>query len=210
MDSNGNQSRQLDVIISDTAQTPILFSDINKRVIPIECAYAVIEVKARIDGEEIKNIFENMSSVRALEKKSHFIDVQETVSSTGNKLRATQYYEMYGRNDWAIFPVNYFAFGFDSVSLRALKDIIDSKHKESDSKPWERVDCVCILNKGVICNQFEDNKITALPNNESKLVDVETRRALFLFYSLATYQLFKAGLPRFNMRGYIQPEDFIE
>ena len=49
VDSNGNQSRQLDIIISDAAHTPIFFSKETIRVVPIECAYAAIEVKASID-----------------------------------------------------------------------------------------------------------------------------------------------------------------
>lgn len=117
---------------------------------------------------------------------------------------------MYGRNDWTILPINYFVFGFDSISLNTLKDVVDNKHKENDSKPWERIDCVCVLNKGVICNEVEKNKITALPNSVSKLTYIETRRALYLFYALATYQLFRARLSSFNIRGYLRYEDFIE
>lgn len=90
VDSNGNQSHQLDIIISDAADTPIFFSKETIRVVPIECAYAAIEVKARIDTDEMNSTFVNMKSVRALHKKSYFKDVQESISSTGNKVNATQ------------------------------------------------------------------------------------------------------------------------
>jgi hypothetical protein len=49
IDSHGGITRQLDVIISDTAKTPIFYSKGEVRVIPIECVYAVIEVKAKLD-----------------------------------------------------------------------------------------------------------------------------------------------------------------
>src|SRR2546425_386352 len=49
VDSEGNQSRQLDVIISDAAKTPIFYRSGETRIIPIECAYSVIEVKSFLD-----------------------------------------------------------------------------------------------------------------------------------------------------------------
>src|SRR5260370_480931 len=72
IDSNGEQSRQLDVIISDAARTPIFYEKGEVRVIPIECAYAVIEVKSNLDSEELKQAFTNMKSVRALKKAAYF------------------------------------------------------------------------------------------------------------------------------------------
>ena len=46
IDSNGNQSKQLDVIISDYSKAPILYEEADIRTIPVECVYSVIEVKA--------------------------------------------------------------------------------------------------------------------------------------------------------------------
>jgi hypothetical protein len=66
VDVNGNVSRQLDVIISDANKTPVLFRSGEDRVIPVECAYAVIEVKSKLDAKELDSAFENMLSVRSL------------------------------------------------------------------------------------------------------------------------------------------------
>ncbi len=68
VDSLGSISRQLDVIISDSAKTPIFYQSGNTRVIPIECAYAVIEIKAYLNANELKKVFQNMESVRNLKK----------------------------------------------------------------------------------------------------------------------------------------------
>ncbi len=70
VDSHGSVSRQLDVIISDSAKTPIFYSSGNLRVIPVECAYAVIEVKANLDADELNGVFQNMESVRNLKKNA--------------------------------------------------------------------------------------------------------------------------------------------
>lgn len=72
VDANGNDSRQIDVIISDAAKTPIFYKSGEVRVIPIECAYAAIEVKAYLDSTELGRVFENMKSVRHLEKKAYY------------------------------------------------------------------------------------------------------------------------------------------
>lgn len=72
IDSNGKESRQLDIIIHDAAKTPLLYNEEGIRVMPIECVYAVIEVKANIESAaEVGKIFENMKSVKDLEKKSY-------------------------------------------------------------------------------------------------------------------------------------------
>ncbi len=69
IDSNSNQSKQIDVIISDAARTPIFYENLSVRILPVECVYAVIEVKTMLDSTRLQQSFENMKSVRKLEKK---------------------------------------------------------------------------------------------------------------------------------------------
>lgn len=72
VDSNGRVSKQLDVVIYDSLKTPIFYQDKNTQIIPVECVYAVIEVKKKISSvKTLIKIIKNMESVRALEKK-HF------------------------------------------------------------------------------------------------------------------------------------------
>ncbi|MDD4495221.1 MAG: hypothetical protein PHV32_12935, partial [Eubacteriales bacterium] len=68
VDVNGNVSRQLDIIIYDALHTPIFFENVTTRVIPVECVYAVVDVKAFIDSNEIENIYTYMLSVRDMQK----------------------------------------------------------------------------------------------------------------------------------------------
>jgi hypothetical protein len=192
VDSTGGHSRQLDVIISDAAKTPIFYRSGDMRVIPVEGAYAVIEVKAHLDGEELDRVFQNMRSVRALEKKAYY--------RRGGVLVETDH--LYGR-EWEIWPVNYFVFAFDSVDLRTLALAIDERHRAEDWPAWSRIDTVCVLDKGVILNQGPEGQFDALPEPESRLFVCKTQRALLLFYTLIARYLNQARLPPFRFNDYL-------
>lgn len=71
VDAFEKSSKQLDVIISDAIKTPIFYESNDQRVIPVECAYSVIEVKTKLNKKEFNNTFENMMSVRRLKKTAY-------------------------------------------------------------------------------------------------------------------------------------------
>ncbi len=73
VDSTGKVSRQLDVIISDAAKTPIFYQKGDVRVIPCECAYAVVEVKTKLGAAEVSSAHQNMLSVKSLKKSAFFL-----------------------------------------------------------------------------------------------------------------------------------------
>ncbi len=69
VDDSGAYSKQLDVILYDRANTPMLKRSAEIRLLPAECVFAVIEVKTKIDSQQdIKDVFDNMASVRALSR----------------------------------------------------------------------------------------------------------------------------------------------
>lgn len=192
VDSNGNASRQVDVIISDAAKTPVLYKSGDVRVIPVECAYAVIEIKAFLDSGELDKIFENMLSVRRLEKKAYYPPGGVIVN----------YEKLYGRQ-WSIWPLNYFVFAFDSIALMNLGNLIHTAHINRSLPEWSRIDTVCVLDKGVIHNALADGTIDALPEPNSRLNVCETDRALLLFYALISHYLNQARLPSFRFANYL-------
>jgi hypothetical protein len=192
VDANGNDSRQIDVIISDAAKTPIFYKSGDVRVIPIECVYAAIEVKAYLGSNELNSVFQNMRSVRRLEKKAYF--KPDGVIKYHDKL--------YGK-EWEIWPVNYFVFAFDSIELADLASSIDQRHKAEHLPEWSRIDTVCVLDKGVICNWLEDGRFNALPHPDSKLYVCNTNRALLLFYTLISIYLNQTRLPNFRFIDYL-------
>src|SRR5260370_33862236 len=200
IDSNGEQSRQLDVIISDAARTPIFYEKGEVRVIPIECAYAVIEVKSNLDSEELKQAFTNMKSVRALKKAAYFDPRSINMPPL----------TFYGR-EYDIWPVHYFIFAADSIGLGHLMDSIHERHRLENLPLWSRIDTVCVLNKGIIANMMTVNTeeiITALPDPATELFSYSTKWALLLFYTLISHVLFQARIPDFRFHDYIKQIDF--
>jgi hypothetical protein len=95
VDSNGNSSKQIDIIIYDALKTPIFFKSGHIQVLPVECVYSVIEVKSMLNKDELEKIFANMDSVRNLEKKAYYPegDLSHPVL-------------LYGK-EWNIWPINY-------------------------------------------------------------------------------------------------------
>jgi hypothetical protein len=195
VDSKGNSSRQLDVIISDALKTPIFFKSENIRVIPVECVYAIVEVKAYLNSIELKRTFENMQSVRNL-KKIAFIkpNVTDIIKRTCN---------LYGQ-EWEIWPISYFIFAFDSDELPKLSALLNKIHESASAPEWSRIDTICVLDKGVICNySLSEEKFDALPSPNSKLYVCRTKDALLLFYSLISKYIFQTWLPPFRFTPYL-------
>ncbi|MBI4506439.1 MAG: hypothetical protein HY691_12955 [Chloroflexi bacterium] len=193
VDADGNLSRQLDIIISDAARTPIFYRSGDTRVVPIEGVYAVIEVKSHLDAKQLGRAFTNMRSVRKLRKTAYF-------KPPGPFVRVPT---LYGQ-EYEVWPVNYFIFAFGSIGIAELLRRVAEVHIAQSLPPHCRIDCVCVLDKGVICNRLSDGTIDALPDDTSSLVAVESPRALLLFYALISRFLFQVEPPLFRFKDYLR------
>jgi len=200
VDRYGNLSRQLDVILFDDRKTPVFFVSGDTRVIPIECAYAVVEVKARLDIAEFEKCVENMNSVRSLQDECYSF-IRGPISETKN---------MYG-SEWGYWPTNYFVFAFDSPHAQGIFSHI-AGHSVNKNPPHKRIDAIIVLNKFVICNAEPNDlvnvaplpKIVSLPTHTSMLAFVDNgKRSLMIFYGLLSNLLNQASMPNFNMVPYI-------
>lgn len=219
VDRYGGRSRQIDVIISDTFKTPIFLKDEEIRVIPVECAYSVIEVKAHLDLNELDKAFTNMKSVRSLRKTAYF----------QSRLPENGYFLHYGMNS-PIWPINYFVFAFDSINLDDLREAIEQRHKAEQLPLWSRIDTICILNKGIITNlkkkSISEHLFTSkqydvfrtlpeaasnstfdyldtLPEQGTELHTIHTEKSLLLFHMLISKHLHEATMPNFNITLYL-------
>jgi hypothetical protein len=137
-----------------------------------------------------------MMSVRCLEKKAY-------VRPNENPRSAIGYYHYLYDKEWEIWPVHYFVFALDSVSLESVVSALTDKITNDKLQPWTRIDAVCVLNRGVICNQRKDKMIDVLPTNDSTLVSVKTKKALLLFYILISTKLLQATLPPLRLNHYV-------
>lgn len=190
VDSCGRMTRQLDVIISDRAKTPILYQSSQTRVIPIECVYAVIEVKAHLDTPELDNTLANMDSVRALEKLA--FEPEYPLIRT---------IDLYGQSA-QIWPVMYFLFAFEGIDLQTIANNLAARQM---SRPLNRrIDTICVLDQGVICNCPPDQSIyVCVPTAGSLLAPVRTKKALLLFYTLLSVPLSRVWMPIFQFGKYL-------
>lgn len=70
IDSNGNTSDQIDIVVYDPQYTPTLLDQHDHRFIPAEAVYAVFEVKPTINKNYLEYAGNKAKSVRILERTS--------------------------------------------------------------------------------------------------------------------------------------------
>ena len=70
VDSKGNFSDQIDVVVFDRQYSPFIFHFNSQKIIPAESVYAVFEAKQSISGENIKYAQQKMKTVRCLYRTS--------------------------------------------------------------------------------------------------------------------------------------------
>jgi hypothetical protein len=70
VDSNGELSDEIDIVIYDRQYTPILFTKERQHIIPAESVYAVFEVKQELNKSNMEYAGAKAESVRLLERTS--------------------------------------------------------------------------------------------------------------------------------------------
>lgn len=188
--SEGGVSKQLDIIITDAAKTPVLYEFAGVRVIPVECAYAVIEVKAFLNKAERQAAFENMKSVKGLRKRAYHPGRDETAARV----------HLYGKW-WTDWPIQYYVFAFDSDDLETVADHLLTLQTEQEDHL--RIDSACILRKGVIMNQLENGQYSALPEDGARVAASFTANPLLLFHILTSRFFCQACMADVNLIPYM-------
>lgn len=72
VDCQGNRTKQLDIVCYDKAKTPKFFSAGGATLFPVECVYFVFEVKTVLTKQGLKQIQENMTSVKNLVPSAYY------------------------------------------------------------------------------------------------------------------------------------------
>lgn len=70
LDSEGNLSDQIDIVLYDNQYSPFLFNQDEAKYIPAESVYAVFEVKQVINKKNVRYSGEKIKSVRSLKRTS--------------------------------------------------------------------------------------------------------------------------------------------
>lgn len=191
--TDGSVSKQLDIVIYDATNTPIMYGAGDLQIFPVECVYAVIEVKSFLNSGELSKSIENVRSVKSM-RKIAYVPQQGPIISTTN---------LYGE-ELDYFPVLGFVFAYDSIkSIKILKDKLVEKDDLRDLK--NNLDSICILNKAVITNyDISDSKTSSTKEPNTARVFIKTQKSLLYFYLQLTHALPQASMRPVQMTKYAQ------
>lgn len=198
IDSEGRMSKEVDLVIYDSLNTPFILNYSDKVLIPIECVYAVIEVKSSLRKSEIMSAGENIKSIKNMKKSAY---IQRAPNET--------LYENHGQR-LNYFPVLGLVFSYTSAtSLQSLcKNIRELDGKVKDT---EKIDTVCVLDKGVISNDNKTSgKIDVTNSVDSDRCYIETEKTLLLFYILLMHIIPQVKMHPIKMTSYIPDTYFGE
>lgn len=142
IDSEDNISQQTDIIIYDAENSPVYRTGARVLILPSDNVASVIEVKSKLDKNELKDAAKKIASVKAL-KKTPVSDLDQPVNMS--KLIMTKTYGI--------------VFAYDSeTSLQTLTENLKEINEKYPSDQW--VDMVVVLDKGIISytiqNVFEE------------------------------------------------------
>lgn len=175
VDSNGNFSEQIDVVIRDKQYSPFIFSFKNTRVVPAESVYAVFEAKQTINAT--------------------LIDYAETKAASVRKLHRTSLPIPHAGGVYPPKPLSPILAGiltFESDWKPALGDTLATHLQTED--PDRQLDLGCIAAHGVFSRQ-DDGAYLLTP--ESKPATA------FLFELIARLQM-QATVPMIDVRAYAE------
>lgn len=72
MDSKGNISKQMDIILYDRLNTPRIFASEGAQIFPVESTYACGEIKTHMDVNQFKDSFEKCLSYKKLVREAYY------------------------------------------------------------------------------------------------------------------------------------------
>jgi hypothetical protein len=128
IDSRGNRSQQIDLVVFDRHFTPTLLDQQNHRYIPAEAVYAMFEAKPHIDKSYLEYAGEKAASVRKLHRTS------VSVTHIDGRSKPKEQFEVVA--------------GIIALKSSWADGLGDAFRKNMPSAPLERLDCGCALEHG--------------------------------------------------------------
>ncbi|MCY4401646.1 MAG: hypothetical protein OXD54_03640 [Candidatus Poribacteria bacterium] len=183
MDSYGEMSKQMDIILYDKMNTPRIFTGDGAQIFPVEATYACGEIKTYLDTERFMDSFEKCLSYKNLRRKAYF-EHNSLVNTTYN-LFGTQ------QEHWQSI---FFCLAVESVNATVLQKYYNSI--APDLSIDKRIDTVMVLSStdGVNCllNVLGDIKdgippdksINLLPQPGSRICTYRAKQPWALFVML--------------------------
>lgn len=167
IDAQGNRSREVDVIVYDAMNSPLLFAgDTDGSIlVPAEAVIAAVEVKSRLRSEHVNELITHCRSIKSLSRTAYCLPP-------------------HARGSYAPAPIHYSVFAYESDGL--YHDRLNQE--QADVPVDERVDMLAALDRGFVLhmgmdwNSF-DGQFHAYAGTESVFGAVEDPdRALMFWY----------------------------
>lgn len=177
IDSKGQMSDQIDIVIYDSNFSPSLFDQNETKYVPAESVYGIIEVKQNLNKENICYAGDKISSVRKLHRTSG------EIIDRGEARRARNLPYLLGgivthTSDWS--PPLGTSF---NQSLNSLNET-------------SRIDFGCVLNAGSFRRDHLDYESSSIETSESE-------DSLMFFFLTLLYYLQRLGtVPAIDFKEY--------
>lgn len=198
IDSNGNQSTQLDLIIYDRLKGCTFFNEGGISVLPCEFVHCVIEVKTSVSSTDLLKCGEASSKIKQLERKAFY------------RNQLIQYeYNYYGKNyslelTGCLPPPIYIIFSLEtSANLETLKNRLIEL--DATTPHDQKIDFLFTPN-GAITNFDKSAGSSLIPCEKTvRQVHVDTRCLGLWFYGLLSKYLYQFKVESdFNFLAYYE------
>lgn len=167
IDSDGQVSDQIDIVIYDQQYSPIVFKQNGALYVTAESVYAVFEVKQNLSKANIEYAGNKIASVRRLRRTSAPI-----VYSTGTK-PAKSLHKIIGgllttRTEW----------------LDPIDDLVKNHLSELDID--SQIDLLCCLKDSSFCIEYLESKVTLHKNTDDEVLIYVFLELLLLLQKIGT------------------------
>lgn len=157
IDSKGNRSNEIDIIIYDALKTPILYRAGDYRIIPVEGVYAIIFVETSLTQERLNKLIKTIANIKSFSKTAFYEQRGQII----HKVYA------YGKK-FDYFPILGMIFAYDSQPVLDLGSLFEKEYEKNGTPIEMQIDLICILNKGLIYHGMKEKPSTILTYPEKE------------------------------------------
>lgn len=204
VDSKGDVSRQMDIILYDRQNTPRIFTSAGAQMFPVETTYACGEIKTDMDSAQLADSFQKCQSYKRLSRNSYF-------SQSNPLLRRV--HTLFGRK-YEHWQSIFFCVAARSISASSLVPTFKRIVEEGSLQIQERIDTFVALdatdNQNMLLNGVVDPKdgiprdasINFLPYPGSSICTYRAKEPWSLFVMLLLNYMTQVPTERVNMLPY--------
>lgn len=194
MDSDGGESKQMDIILYDKMYTPRIFTSAAANVFPVEATYACGEIKTKLNAKELKDSFEKCLSYKHLRRRAYFGRSNSNIK---------HFYRLFGE-DKRRWESIFFCISVESISSDRLKQKYKDIVKQKTLGVEKRIDTIFSLgstdNRNIITNY--NGEYDFLPSKSSKLRAISVEKSWGLFITLLLRYMVEVPTEPINMLYY--------